>query len=482
MLLSNVPKNEEPAEDDPQLMRIVQGLQGLLGGPQLEVFKKQYIAAADGGEDDDEETGTDRGAQLSQQVSLAKRSMQRATACKDECQKRVDQLREELEQAEESLAAAKETAATKSREWAAMVRPEGGAAEAVPTPSVAGAAAMGEAEQRIFAQFLAANPAIAGHFGIQMPGGAAGVAPAPAAAAEAPGAPAPGGLAPPGPAAAGVAPAPGAVARAARQAAMGAGASGGPSGGRTQGARGRSTAAKLKVLPMFVIATLFVSNSEAAIADHPYIDYAANFGYPSFSQGSIEISLRGRGLSDGGAADWCLRAGPRLGALAAEANGGLSASVVDLSENRLGGQGVHALVETMLSFKISVRVLKLHKNHITPDAATVLARYIRDNPNPIEELHLSHNRLDRGAALALVGAMAGAGRGGRATYPPQASRRGGQFRPAWLRLEPEEPRDGTARSFSRSSARTSLARLPWCYDVPTCFSLDHKEEVRAPRK
>ncbi|CAK0838448.1 unnamed protein product, partial [Prorocentrum cordatum] len=291
MLLSSMPKNEEPSEDDPQLMRIVQGLQGLLGGPQLEVFKKQYGAAADRGEDDDEETGADRGTHLSQQVSLAKRAMQRATAYKDECQKRVDQLREELEQAEESLAvavaqeaAAKETAATKSREWAAMVRPEEGAAEAVPTPPVAGVAAMGEAEQRIFAQFLAANPAIAGHLGIQVPGGAAGGAPAPAAAAEAPGAPAPGGLAPPGPAAAGVAPAPGAVARAARQAAMGAGAGGGPSGGRAQDARGRSTAAKLKVLLMLVIATLFVSNSEAAIADHPYIDYAANFDYPSFSQ------------------------------------------------------------------------------------------------------------------------------------------------------------------------------------------------------
>eukprot|EP00959_Pyramimonas_sp_CCMP1952_P060079 1255334-Pyramimonas_sp.AAC.1 len=70
--------------------------------------------------------------------------MQRATAYKDECQKRVEQLREELEQAEESLAvaaaqeaAAKETAAAKSREWAAMVRPEGGAGEPAPTPPVA---------------------------------------------------------------------------------------------------------------------------------------------------------------------------------------------------------------------------------------------------------------------------------------------------------------------------------------------------------
>eukprot|EP00959_Pyramimonas_sp_CCMP1952_P174610 3649045-Pyramimonas_sp.AAC.1 len=45
------------------------------------------------------------------------------------------------------------------------------------------------------------------------------------------------------------------------------------------------------------MATLFVSSSETAIADHPYIDYAANFGYPSFSQAKGTASGKGGSLA-----------------------------------------------------------------------------------------------------------------------------------------------------------------------------------------
>eukprot|EP00959_Pyramimonas_sp_CCMP1952_P188592 3944124-Pyramimonas_sp.AAC.1 len=48
---------------------------------------------------------------------------------------------------------------------------------------------------------------------------------------------------------------------------------------------------------LLVMATLFVSNSEAAIDDYPYLDYAADFGYPSFSQAKGNASGKGGSLA-----------------------------------------------------------------------------------------------------------------------------------------------------------------------------------------
>lgn len=152
------------------------------------------------------------------------------------------------------------------------------------------------------------------------------------------------------------------------------------------------------------------------------------------NDGTLSICLGRRCLNDQAVASWCSRAGPVLEAASGRCPGSnLMAYTVDLGENSFGDDGACALIELLERLRISVRVFRLYKNRLGSKGAEALAGYITRCPKAIEEIHLSHNLLDRPSADVLLGALLSAGTRGRPMYPIRDSR--GKQRPIWVRLE-----------------------------------------------
>eukprot|EP00933_Yihiella_yeosuensis_P018986 TRINITY_DN15451_c0_g1_i4.p1 TRINITY_DN15451_c0_g1~~TRINITY_DN15451_c0_g1_i4.p1 ORF type:complete len:459 (-),score=67.86 TRINITY_DN15451_c0_g1_i4:344-1720(-) len=153
----------------------------------------------------------------------------------------------------------------------------------------------------------------------------------------------------------------------------------------------------------------------------------------SRGRSSLEISMKGRGLNDDAVFSWCHAARRELMPIIKTAAIAPFATMVNFAENRIGSRGLEAIFQLLRDLKIGVRVFQLHRNLLDDAAAEVMARYIIECPQAIEELHLSHNQITQEGALMLIEAFMKAGKRGSPMYPPWDSR--GRFRPVWLRLE-----------------------------------------------
>lgn len=122
---------------------------------------------------------------------------------------------------------------------------------------------------------------------------------------------------------------------------------------------------------------------------------------------------------------------------------------LDLSENELTCQGIAYLAKWFLRHlhNIRLRVLKVYKNLISDGGALTLAELISKQPSPLEELHLSHNRIKTHGAEALFKSIGFAqfscfvkSKGGGCVqrqnyvYPRMDSNRQDVL-PVWIRLE-----------------------------------------------
>eukprot|EP00930_Biecheleria_cincta_P034588 TRINITY_DN23889_c0_g2_i1.p1 TRINITY_DN23889_c0_g2~~TRINITY_DN23889_c0_g2_i1.p1 ORF type:complete len:438 (+),score=49.17 TRINITY_DN23889_c0_g2_i1:41-1354(+) len=150
-------------------------------------------------------------------------------------------------------------------------------------------------------------------------------------------------------------------------------------------------------------------------------------------RGAFQVQMGGRGLGDLEAIHWSRLARRRLGAMFSETGVPPHVSIVNLSENRLGFDGLQAIIELLSDLKIGVRVFQLHRNELDNRAADVLEQFIKVCPHSIEELHLSHNQLELEGALTLLRAFMSAGAKGSPRYPVRDNC--GRWRPVWLRLE-----------------------------------------------
>ncbi|KAG8463808.1 hypothetical protein KFE25_004081 [Diacronema lutheri] len=176
---------------------------------------------------------------------------------------------------------------------------------------------------------------------------------------------------------------------------------------------------------------------------------------------TLRLAAERRGLADADVRDVLLelrRVSAALYAAAVRARGaaGLKAGVrvsvdVCLEDNfgSLTDEGVRTLVAGLLAMRdvLQPRILRLHANRIGDDGAESLARLLRASCWPIEELHLSHNRIgERGFRALLDAALApthtGAARWPRADLRAAARPSGAAADvpwpprvPLWLRVE-----------------------------------------------
>jgi hypothetical protein len=117
-----------------------------------------------------------------------------------------------------------------------------------------------------------------------------------------------------------------------------------------------------------------------------------------------------------------------------------------LEENHITATGLRELVQWMIAFRekhegrLVVHGLRLHMNELDDEAALVLAELVARLPEPLKELHLSHNRITEVGATALLLAIANKQ---DAAYPSiiyahrtaDKQRLTCKVKPLWLRLE-----------------------------------------------
>ena len=101
-----------------------------------------------------------------------------------------------------------------------------------------------------------------------------------------------------------------------------------------------------------------------------------------------------------------------------------------LGRNNFGAVGLRALVGALLDSRVHLRKLWLEKCKILAGGAQPVAELLEKAPGPLEELHLSHNFLDKGDVQRLLVAVAR-----RREYPVA----GPEGRKAlWLRIEKQQ--------------------------------------------
>eukprot|EP00397_Hematodinium_sp_SG-2012_P002193 GEMP01002199.1.p1 GENE.GEMP01002199.1~~GEMP01002199.1.p1 ORF type:complete len:767 (+),score=158.86 GEMP01002199.1:495-2795(+) len=99
---------------------------------------------------------------------------------------------------------------------------------------------------------------------------------------------------------------------------------------------------------------------------------------------------------------------------------------IDLAENPLTSIGCVQLLELLQKNNVSMMTVKLYKCQLTDDAGIALANVLATQVEPMQELHLSHNRL---TVVSFVALLSGVQRHGG--YP----RGGSHSTPLWARLE-----------------------------------------------
>jgi len=101
---------------------------------------------------------------------------------------------------------------------------------------------------------------------------------------------------------------------------------------------------------------------------------------------------------------------------------------LELDSNAMSDTGFEAVLDVCVRHRVYFKVLKLYKNRLTDRAGARLAALIRRQTSPIEEMHLSHNRMTERTVVA-IGAAAMANR----AYPRTDD--DGFGVPCWIRLE-----------------------------------------------
>jgi len=103
---------------------------------------------------------------------------------------------------------------------------------------------------------------------------------------------------------------------------------------------------------------------------------------------------------------------------------------LNLGQNRISIKGVWALSKALLQAGLALRKLWLEKNHLGPGAGEPVATLLEYAPEPLEELHLSHNFLNKLDVQRLLIAVAR-----RKEYPLKGLT---SRRPLWLRVEKQQ--------------------------------------------
>mmetsp|Transcript_25311 Transcript_25311/g.64991 ORF Transcript_25311/g.64991 Transcript_25311/m.64991 type:complete len:501 (+) Transcript_25311:42-1544(+) len=106
-----------------------------------------------------------------------------------------------------------------------------------------------------------------------------------------------------------------------------------------------------------------------------------------------------------------------------------SASVVDLSRCQLGDEALEMFLQTLVSFKVRPRVLKLFRNQIGNAGMDALSEFVLHTPTAIEEFHLSHNKISEDGVTDVLSTMQK-----HEAYMALS-------RPAWFRVEHNEIQD-----------------------------------------
>merc|ERR1719160_1513851 len=80
---------------------------------------------------------------------------------------------------------------------------------------------------------------------------------------------------------------------------------------------------------------------------------------------------------------------------------------IDLSNNNLGPDGAKVLVDFLRSASgkavpVYTRILKLYKNQLGDEGMKHIAVLILSQPQPVHEIHLSHNEITAAGASTLV--------------------------------------------------------------------------------
>lgn len=152
--------------------------------------------------------------------------------------------------------------------------------------------------------------------------------------------------------------------------------------------------------------------------------------------GILWISMNEWGMTDASMRVWCTWAYQHLRRQLPRPFRG-SGIRIDLSHNKVGDDGLVALIGLLEELKVPVDRLYLQSNLIGSKGCKYLARYLQSHP--VNEVHLSHNRIDLDGAIALLEAIALAQDiRGFPIYPLRASGPTGpqsKPRPIWLRLE-----------------------------------------------
>lgn len=232
--------------------------------------------------------------------------------------------------------------------------------------------------------------------------------------------------------------------------------------------------------------------------------------------GKVEVDLSHWRLTDKhflNFCDWARKHLPVHGVCSRRSDEGRPPQKVlnlDLSDNSLGEESMHALAKLLVDQLRGVRVrsLKLHKNRLGPAAGEHvaqilqgLARRPREWRGYPEELHLSHNMLGReGLTKILEGVARSVTAEGEAVYPirysglkkdsgPAKKELVARYMPLWLRMEYNQlaPRNAPEdmRAFVRSveggllEIRRGLGLLPASSSPAAAPALQHA--APAPR-
>lgn len=166
------------------------------------------------------------------------------------------------------------------------------------------------------------------------------------------------------------------------------------------------------------------------LGSHPAFDLWSDCVCVQNRRGVLHVKLAQRGLDDASLKGWCDWAHHHLRSCLPRPCHGIS---VDLSRNIIGDDGCRAFVQVLESLNVPVHTLMLFGNRISHEGAAALAGYLIQHP--IEELHLSHNQIDKQGAMKIIRAVAvSCDSHGRPIYPLRGV--GGMpCKPLWLRLE-----------------------------------------------
>lgn len=142
---------------------------------------------------------------------------------------------------------------------------------------------------------------------------------------------------------------------------------------------------------------------------------------------TLQIRLSSQGLTD---EQMCEVSDFLDKLLESAASKNVCANSIELSENAIGNKGIIAFADVLERHDVHVKCMKLYKNRIGDEGAFRLSDFIKNQVEPMEELHLSHNLL---TGLALVSLCLAFHQHRYQAYPFRS--RSMAFIPCWVRLE-----------------------------------------------